>query len=42
MIKHKFQNHSQNITKKRSAAAKFIIKIFVVDRINGLAATTIE
>jgi hypothetical protein len=37
-----FKKHSQNITKSKSATARFIIKIFVVDRINGLAATTVE
>jgi hypothetical protein len=31
---------SQNITKSRSATAKLIINMFVVDLIIGLAATT--
>ena len=35
-------HYLQNITNSRSATAKLMIKMFVVDRIIGLAATTVN
>ncbi len=36
------KKYLQNITKSKSATARFIINIFVVDLISGLAATTVK